>query len=192
MTTPYRSFACLSLCGLLIAACGDSSSNVPVASGESSDSGTTFGLDASASGSESEACTAECIEADLEMPDGSKVHFRRTAVGVRIPSLRQVGVGSIQSNGDIGIALNIAVEKVQLNAPTAAVSSAADGPTLTVIRSGQAGQRFVGEGGQIVFSALSKTSGGTIDGKFDGIVATRSGTADVVKVTNGVFHGNLP
>lgn len=174
MTSPFSKsilFFCATLFASL-AACGSSDSN-------------------DGSGSESQGCTADCIEADLEMPDGSKEHIRRPAVGLAVASMHRVAVGSVQEDDETGITLAVNTTKVKADEATPA-SSDSNGPSL-VIHLHREDKEFAGSGGQVVFSALSETSGSAIDGTFDGILAKDSGSSsDVIKVTNGVFHSTVP
>lgn len=174
-------FSLVGLC-IAMAGCGDSSG---------SDSATTSGAGKDG-GSTTQACAANCIEADIEMPDGSKQHLRREAAGASAPSLHVIGVGSIQASDESGIYLAVDTTKVQRGTPIAAVDDPADGPSFSIKIGGQPQVMFKSTGGQVVFTAVSETSGSPIDGTFDGIVATRSGSAEVVKVTNGVFHSAAP
>ena len=131
------------------------------------------------------------------MPDGSTMHINRVAGTAYVAASHRVALGSVQANADVGIVLAVDVTKVTVGTAAAAAASPTTGTYLTVNDhkvdgSNQALPAFVGEDGQITYSALGEKSGSAVDGTFTGIVAKRSGSTDVVKVTNGVFHGTVP
>lgn len=145
----------------------------------------------------SQGCTHDCIEADVELSDGSTFHAVRAALTATAPSLHRVAIGSIQGDGELGLDLAFDVTITKLNTPVMVAASAKDGPTFlvddhAVDGSGKELPLLTGTGGQVVLSALAETSGSAIDGTFTGIVASRPGSSGVVKVTNGVFHGVVP
>lgn len=137
----------------------------------------------------SRGCTADCIEADVEMADGAKQHMRWTAFAAALPSLHRMGVWSVSINndGEMGISIEIDSTKV---APVenAQIAVSGDGASLHVQDDDD---DFVGVGGQVVFTGMSETPGGGVDGTFDAIVAKDSTTGEVIKVTNGVFHTTI-
>jgi hypothetical protein len=138
-----------------------------------------------------------CIEADLELPDGKKVHLSRIAVVAIMPSLGRIALGTVQNDDELGITIVYESANTKPNVPYTPVPKPQDGVTVSVhdhVKDAQGKMlpSLTGESGTVLFTSVGAKAGDHIQGTLTGIVAKRAGTGDTVKITSGSFAATVP